>query len=395
MKNKFGLKNLIPVGIGLLTFSAFVGSVSGSLAWWAYSTRTSVSYQGTSVSTSEQLQIGLKLLKDKFDVGEINELKTLGLTEDTGLANETYRYFFAKAGGGMSSEIIKKYLEFEGTYAVDELQPVTSREYVEGQDLTLYENVMTGVTVNTADALQLKYVYLPFTFRILKLNAGGTDDLYAEGRKIYLSKAVAETPTSGVSDIQNALRVHFYNGTASEQFILNAGDTETTDASLMYTTVAGALDLDNDGVYDAAAGKELVYGDYTGTATNTFTQEGEPTKLANINGIEGLSEADLSNLENSSTFLAMHGEGNTCFTDYSGLTFGKAYYKTLASIKPNDNHAVLTGGRVLATTAGTAGNFIAEIDATIWLEGWDHSLVDKAQSQKFNLGLQFQIDLVN
>ena len=395
MKNKFKLNKLIPVGIGLLTFSAFVGSVSGSLAWWAYSTRTSVSYQGTSVSTSEQLQIGLKLLKAKFDAGEINELKALGLSEDAGLANDTYRYFFAKAGGGMSSEIIKKYLEYEGTYAVDELQPVTSREYVEGNDLTLYENVMTGVYVNTANALTTKYVYLPFTFRILKLNAAGTDDLYAEGRKIYVSKAVAETPTAGVSDVQNALRVHFNNGTASEQFILNAGDTETTDASLMYTPVAGALDLDDDGVYDAAAGQEVIYGDYTGTATNTFVQNTDPTKLANINGIEGLSDADLSNLENSSTFLAMHGKGNTCFTDYSGLTFKKAYYKTLASVKPNDNHAVLTGGRVLTTTAGTSGNFIAELGTTIWLEGWDHSLVDKAQSQKFNLGLQFQIDLVN
>ena len=67
MKKKFGLKKMIPVGISLLTFATFVGSISGSLAWWAYSTRAAVSYQGTSVSTSEQLQIGLKLLKAKFD----------------------------------------------------------------------------------------------------------------------------------------------------------------------------------------------------------------------------------------------------------------------------------------------------------------------------------------
>ena len=395
MKNKFGLKSFIPVGISLLTFAAFVGSISGSLAWWAYSTRAAVSYQGTSVSTSEQLQIGLKLLQERFDDDEIDELKSLGLTEDTGLADGTYRYFFAKAGGGLSSEILKKYLELEGTYAIDELQPVTSRAYAEGQDLTLYENVMTGVSVNTAEALKLKYVYLPFTFRILKLNAVDASDLYAEGRKIYVSKATAETPTAGTAHIQNSLRVHFNNGIASEQFILNAGDTVTTDPSQMYTPVAGALDLDDDGTYDAVAGHEIIYGDYSGTATNTFVQYTPPAKLANINGIEGLSESDLENMANSSTFLAKHGIDNTCFEDYSGLTFAKAYYKTLAEIKPNDNHAILTGGRVIATTAGTSGNFIAELGVTVWLEGWDHALVDKAQSQKFNLGLQFQIDLVN
>ena len=397
MKNKFGLKSFIPVGISLLTFAAFVGSISGSLAWWAYSTRASVGYEGTSVSTSEQLQIGLKLLKTQFDDDEVNELIALGLTEDltlTGGANP-YRYLFAKAGGGMSSEIIKKYLELEGTYAVDQLCPVTSREYVEGQNLTLYENVMTGHSVNEAEALKNKYVFLPFTFRILKLNAVDASDLYADGRRIYVSKAVAETPTSGTSTIQNALRVHFNNGYPSTQFILNAGDTVTTDPDEMYTPVAGLLDLDDDGTYDASDGTEVIYGDYSGTASNIFVQSTEPTKLANTNGIAGLSDSDLENMDNSSTFLAMHGKGNTCYEDYSGLTFGKAYYKTLAQIKPNDNHAVLTGGRVIATTAGSSGNFIAELGVTIWLEGWDHAIVDKAQSQKFNLGLQFQIDLVN
>ena len=396
MKKKFGLKKMIPVGISLLTFATFVGSISGSLAWWAYSTRAAVSYQGTSVSTSEQLQIGLKLLKAKFDEDEINELKTLGLTEDTSLTNETYRYMFARAGGGMSSEIIKKYLEFEGTYAIDELSPVTSRTYQEGQEFHLYENVMNGTPVNTAYAFTDKYVYLPFTFRILKLNASASEDAYAEGRKIYLSKAIAEASdsTSGVQ-IQNGLRVFFDNGTSSGRFILNPADTTTTDASSMYTNVAGLLDLDDDGVYDASSHKEIVYGDYTGDATDTYAQTTAPTKLANINEIEGLSESDLEDDSNSSTFLAKHGNGNTCYNTFGGLELGKAYYKTLASIKPNDNHAILTGGRVLTTTAASSGNYIAELGATIWLEGWDHAIVDKAISHKFNLGLQFQIDLVN
>ena len=94
MKKKFGLKKMIPVGIGLLTFAGFVGSISGSLAWWAYSTRVSAAYQGTSVTTTEQLQIGLKI--SKADAAKADAIVTalipFGVTEDTHIADEDYRY---------------------------------------------------------------------------------------------------------------------------------------------------------------------------------------------------------------------------------------------------------------------------------------------------------------
>ena len=50
---------------------------------------------------------------------------------------------------------------------------------------------------------------------------------------------------------------------------------------------------------------------------------------------------------------------------------------------------------MLCTTADSAGKYLAELDTIIWLEGWDHVVIDKALSHKFNLGLQFQIDLVS
>ena len=390
--SKFSFKKLIPAGIGLITFAAFVGSISGSLAWWAYSTRASVSYQGTSVTTSEQLQIGLKLdaTSDNIDT-VISSLTTLGLVEDTELANTNYRYIFANAGSGLTATVIKTYLEKEGLYATDELAPVTTRTYTEGSDLHLYESLIQGDALNNTTADKSKYVHIPFVFRIIKLNAVSTDDKYAGGRKIYLSKAIAEASNDNPSSkIQNAIRVHFNNGTASEQFILNAGDTTTTDASQMYTNVAGCLDLDGDGYYDNNGGTEIMYGDYTGSATNTFVQDTDSTELSDLNGIG----TDVSDLENHSTFLARHRNGNTCYEDYSGLTLGKAYYKTLESIKPDDSSAILSGGRTLCTTAST-GNCLAELETTIWLEGWDHEVVDSEISHKFNLGLQFQIDLVS
>ena len=49
MKASFKKWRLVTAAMGLLSFAAFVGSISGSIAWWAYSTRAGVSFTGTAV----------------------------------------------------------------------------------------------------------------------------------------------------------------------------------------------------------------------------------------------------------------------------------------------------------------------------------------------------------
>ena len=98
MKTKMRWR-FLPIVAGLITFAAFVGSISGSLAWWAYSTRVSVQYQGTSVATSVQLQIGLKT--EGFSDADVQQLTDLGMIEDTSLASGNTRYLFSKAGAGL------------------------------------------------------------------------------------------------------------------------------------------------------------------------------------------------------------------------------------------------------------------------------------------------------
>ena len=400
---KFKLSKLVPVGIGLLTFAGFVGSISGSLAWWAYSTRVSVSYQGTSVSTSEQLQIGLKLDKTNPNIATMtSELVALGLEDDTDyvdpLGTGDYRYLFAKAGGGLPADAIQTYLREEGTYAINELAPVTSRTYTIGGAFNLYESLIAGHEVNDADAETSKYVYLPFVFRIQKLNAVGEDDRYAADRDIYMSnsRAIASSDNPD-SKIAHALRI-YVEGT--NDFILNPNpELDTNNGS---TDVCGLLDLSPDCMYDTYidgpnAGKEIIYGDYeVSGVTSTFVQEDEPTVLTNINQVELPGSFDYEDIEGGrSTFLAAHPKGATCYTNFTGITKGVAQYKTMKAIRPDSTHAQLTGGESLCRTAGEAGKYLAELDLTIWLEGWDHEVVDTALSHKFQLDLQFQIDLVS
>lgn len=468
MKKAKIASKIVPFAIGMVTVAAFVGSISGSLAWWAYSTRVSASYQGTSVSTSEQLQIGLKLETARFSDSEVQELIDLGLEEDTTLASSEYRYIFSKAGGGLPADTIATYLINEGHYAYDELMPITTREFKNGPisydayrvedegvvkmmssswttltevstlptdpnegdayvlsdkvkvwngsewieknilgsvassselpaagEFKLYETLMSGTQVNATPALTSKYVKVPFVFRILKLNSVGVDDKYADGRDIYLSKVNVEAHASNPnSKVAESLRLYFDNGSDSNKIIVNAGDTHTTNVADMKTYVAGVLDLDNDEVYDYINGKELIYGDWTGDPVNAFLPSGAPTELANINNVADVSDMSLID-ENHNTFLSTHGMGHTCYSDYAGVNRGYAEYRTLNSIKPDDSKAKLSGGVPLCTTSAAAGNYLAELETTIWLEGWDHAVVDKAISHKFNLGLQFQIDLIN
>ena len=472
---KMKVAKLIPFGIGLLTLAGFVGSLSGSLAWWAYSTRTKVEFQGTSVNVSEKLQIGLKLVN--FTQAEVEELIATGLEEDESLRDGDVRYVFTpeRYGGGLPAETIQTYLRLQGEYSVNSLIPITSRTYESGpivgdvyyvtslskyqvlsddwgdldtvategdlptnpfnydvyyisstdtikqfngvnwvrisskgtvategdlpqaQEFHLYDTVTRQIYCNTNYAETYKYVKIPFVFRILKIN-GSVGDKYASNRKIYLSDVTAEAASSNPgSKVGKAIRMYFDNGTAANHIIVNPGDTTTMDVANMYTYVAGILDLDGDRRYDyypyndANANKEIIYGDYTGSGTNTFTPASEPATMSNINGVAG--DIDLADFEaNHSTFLAGHCREKVCYNDYTGITRGVARYRSINNISPDSSRPKLAGGLPLCETGGDAEHYISELTMTMWLEGWDHNCEDKIISHAFNVGVTFQID---
>ena len=49
----------------------------------------------------------------------------------------------------------------------------------------------------------------------------------------------------------------------------------------------------------------------------------------------------------------------------------------------------------VCVTGDAEHGHIGSVDLYLWLEGWDHEVVDRAVSHKFTLGLQFQIDLIS
>ena len=379
MKTKMRWR-FLPIIAGLITFAAFVGSISGSLAWWAYSTRVSVQYQGTSVATSVQLQIGLKT--ENFSDSDAQELIDLGMLEDHDLASGTTRYFFSKAGAGLPETTIATYLRIQGDYSINTLYPVTSRQYKTGDDLTLYQPLIKGINDIAVETSTERYIKIPFVFRVITLN----EDQPVKNQYIWLTHVnlVASSPESHVKE---SLRLFIDNGT--QKFLINPSDDSTNETEA--TKVFGLLDLDKNGFYDVdGGGKEIVYGQYTGTPNDVFTPTSDTP--ANINGVDDTSSF--------TSFYAKHRANKTCFNTLSGIDTsdgenGLAQYHPMGYMIPQDKPAGFDEyEKAICKTANNA-DALAEVDMTIYLEGWDHSVVDEELGYGFNLGLQFQINFVN
>ena len=140
---------------------------------------------------------------------------------------------------------------------------------------------------------------------------------------------------------------------------------------------------------------EIVYGDYEKKAAHPDNTPSNHFVHFDSNVREDMNSYVTETRTAKSTFYADHrigmdGYDRTAFSSY--ITPHVAHYETLKSIGPSDNGAgVLSGGTPLCVTADD-DYCLASLPTTIYLEGWDHSVIDAEISHKFNLGLQFQIN---
>lgn len=396
MKTRLKLP-IFSICFGSLLVAGFAGTISGSLAWWAYSTRATVSYQGTSVASSEQLQIGLHTEVDLTSFGMKKEL--IGDDDPTTEQVKENVYYFCDAGAGLPAEAIAYYLTHNGEHhAVDELEPITTREYTSG-DLSLYNPLVSGSVVNNNPADDDKYVHIALAFRVLRYHDGVTP-VAEKGENIWLSDAVVEASgeKANETEVQKAIRIFtvgkYNNGTSMEEvkYLINPSDDSEDPGQ---TAVSGCLDLSGDGYYDTytKGGKDyaIVYGDHTNTITESSYEDepwGDNDDLVDFNKVYP-ENTDPSAMEKS-TFVASY-TSRTYYLD-SLDTIGPKYQKfeTLGSVQPDEENGNLTGGYPLCATS-IDDRAVADLDLTIWLEGWDHHVIDKENSHSFNLGLQFQI----
>ncbi len=392
----------LAVMLTALTVTSSFGVITGTLAWFAYTTRAQLSFSGTTIHNSEQLQVGFTFENDDKTIArfkanladngiDLDSSKTFEKVEDT-----DFTYFFVKPGESLTSAMVMSYSKALG-YSTNYLIPVTSREYTikddlkTNDDLTLNRAPTKGEPNLGQKASDDSYSYLNLAFRVLRSDNSVTGYKYMQNRDIWLQDA---TTHAGLN-LEKSLRI-FVNSD-NGKFILNPNATEKGS-----TTVAGLLNMDyNDDYYDydpstyfTKKPKELIYGDYE-------LKEGKSDNATLFENDSALDDINQTNSTVKSSFLAKHQQGLYCYQNYDSYDLKKAMYYSMSDIKADDKSGYLTDGVAICTTSQD-DKAIATVSLTIYLEGWDHSITDQSLFEQdnnggtgFDLGLTFQTNRVD
>ncbi len=397
------LKGITSAILSCGIIASMAGVVSGTLAWYQYSTRVNASYTGVAVNSVSNLQIGFKSTLDLSDIP--------GLTQDT---MGTSSYWFAGDGQGLTYEQINAYLS-KTEYANNALYPVTSSVYTRDSNdsLHLLDAISYGVN-DPSYPMDKAFVKLPLAFRI-SLRNKGVFQKYTPWKNVWINKAeTALEQNQGTCQVQNGLRV-FVDGD-----LYGVGDTEKTPTRYIFnpsdkssaagsTTIGGLLDLNNDGFYDFSGkpgvegSKEIIYGVSSGQGTTTWNIHDQPYAEPDPS-VPGDIGQNYQNPEIPDTFVDINGTGSTehstftaahCryidhYDNYDGITFGKADYETLSTIagSVDEDTGKRSGGKPVCTTNEDC---VGNVMLTIYLEGWDHSIIDLGINKLFKMNLGFEI----
>lgn len=399
--------------LGIATFASLVGTVSGTLAWYTYSTRASLSYSGTSVNNTVQLQIGIASTNKVLSVQEIREENERKISENPEMSDEAKQelhnienlfvdfwdvmsetkwdgdsnyYYFAPLGSGLSSSAINSYLYSNG-YATNSLAPSTSGAYKRGDAFSLKASPNPESPRVHSAAYKADYATIPFVFRVIRSNTTESNKFVA-GSELWLTGAQVRASSSEDGEVYKALRLFVDRGNDYEDdFILNP-----SAASKGSTVVAGLLDLTRDNYYDYDAdNNEIIYGDYESIDGIKSSYSGGDV----IDDVNGTGKAG----DDFDTFTAKHRPGINYYDNYDSCVFETAEFESLGSIAPikDEISGVLRNKDInrpssVCKTGDSNNHYLGRVDFTIYLEGWDHSLIDKELLHYFDLGLTFEIN---
>ena len=315
---KLNKKMIIPA-FALLAGASLVGSISGTIAWYQYSTRTNVSYIGTSAGSIGNLQIRLAggdwgtqiSIQDVEDyllaqsIGQKVEPVTPGaLAKDGSLKNAKWDagvavdsadaepdpaagnegdYYFDSNANKLYKKGATEWAETDEFDILDAAPatPAVGDKYFNSADKKIYERVLeakdfylnpqigVGPYNDWLKASQDNYVKLPLQLRFMEQNE---EHLNAED--VYLSKLVIKEDmhnddVEDHGDISNAIRVHLSaykegdEGNAVNHLISKQGGTMLTHGKLR---IGNGADFDKAYVGDEFGfdGSEYTYVNYGG-----------------------------------------------------------------------------------------------------------------------------------
>ena len=396
-------RNMMLGLLSLCTIISIGGAVSGTLAWYAYATRANLMYSGTSVFDNGQLEIGVK------SEDQIPELVTAGMIEEQ--KNGSY-YYFAPAGEGLSSDYMNLYLNARG-YASTELMPVTSGRFDPADNSNNTHVLLTAPTSDvphpnaTNNRAPIScYSQITFAFKAFHTNANGERE-YVGGQELWLTYVQTRASQSSSGRVAESMRMYINRDVtvygANNGFIFNPSKAASGE-----TKVGGLLNLGYDEFFDFDDHGEILYGDYElkSGATDDGISAGPYTGADNIYDINDKWDWDYkentesNQLRYADTFTATHSvNAPRYYENLNNVDIKTAKYSgTDDTVQIKDSNGVLANPAGKKTsvcvTGGQSAGYIGEFDATIYLEGWDFSVVDEEQSHKFDFQLRFETNRV-
>lgn len=403
---KKNLSKVIVPTLAIAIGAAIAGSISGTVAWYQYSTRVNVAYLGTSAGTSGNLFLRIK-------------------GTDQWLTN-------------LSHGAIADYLSHEGIG--QKVQPITSGNMGEDDDLprvggngadqynpVFYKNPIQEKEYETSPysrwlkADDSMYVTIPLELAYIekdnKLSANDVDEEF-KAKDVYLSDLLIQEdytnndadPLKAREDLSSAVRVHIrsyldtdtsegHADSAMNRLISKDGGTILTH---------GYLPL-GDGIHDDT----VTIGDDPG-AMYDFGENNEVKKIVYGEGTQKSYYVGNSVKDNS--YLDKDGANPTAEKIYPTVVKSvlDSNDKKTNVLDENDfnyqKESVATSKKIGTTIAHkdgedeNAGKYL-QVELTIWVEGWHQLLVkgsDPAEykslwssedyiGSKFDVGFQFAV----
>ena len=369
---KKGLQKIVVPTLAICLGAALVGSISGTVAWYQYSTRASTAYLGTSAGTAGNLKLRIKGTNTATDDKWANSLTKEDIAAYLLNKNVGQNIIPITAGNISEDAALNK---IGGTGADKDL-PKFYKNPVRSFDNSVPYNSGSWLKADTS-----MYVQIPLEFAFIELDNQKVADIDKEylEKDVYISDLlIQEDYKNGIDannlkkDLSSAIRVHIssyrdddadqeaHSNTAFDRLISKDGGTILTK---------GYLDLDGDNIDDAIT---------TGTddgAAYGFGQNNSSEKVVYGEGVQ-------------TAYKAATVGGNSSYKELDNSVVNETIYPAVtksvgSSIVLDENDFEFTKTGATSATSKSIGKTIAydgddanfetqylQVVLTIWLEGW-------------------------
>lgn len=360
-------KKIIISALALTIGAGLAGSITGTAAWYQYSTKVNGAYIGASGGATGNL--GVRIRKS-------------GLAADEGWT--TF----------LSKEALINYANTQGFGT--NIQPVTPGALDKDTALAkdsdgnpvMYANPIPGKAAYSdwKKASKANYIVIPLQLRYTENNGASSN----VAKEVYLSELILEQRVTdpATSDISNALRFHISSYSSADP---SASQNRLISKAGGKTVTNGKLDLDGDGNFDTARGSDK-YAFNEEVDTSTPIVYGAGSQVSYTSRV----------LTSPDTDAKYYDENNELKDDadvYSLIANGR---EGKNGDDLNDNYLTYDGGnsKKIGTTIAGETNFL-NVDLTIWVEGWQKFEDNAAYSSiwnksfinsQFNIGFEFAIN---